>query len=128
MLWGLYAALQARTVGADLYYTREIAVAYWLVHLKLPTIYEAHAVPKRAQKMLLAQLALNEKLILVAVLTSFIKERFVNIGFSTAKVVVHPDGADLSLFAGLPSKGKCRELLRLPQHRPMMATLVDSER
>jgi glycosyltransferase involved in cell wall biosynthesis len=120
MLWGLYAALKARTVGADLYYTREIAVAYWLVRLKLPTIYEAHAVPKRAQKMLLAQLASQRKLILVAVLTSFIKERFVKLGFPAEKVVVHPDGADLSLFAGLPSKQKCRELLGLPQHRPII--------
>jgi glycosyltransferase involved in cell wall biosynthesis len=120
MLWGLYAALKARRLGADLYYTRDVAVAYWLVRFKLPTVYEAHAIPKRAQKMLLVQLASQRKLIFVAVLTSFIKEQLLKIGFPVEKIVVHPDGADLSLFANLPNKEKCRQILGLPQSRPII--------
>jgi hypothetical protein len=38
-LWELYAALVARAEGADLYYTRNIWIAYWLMKCGLPTVY-----------------------------------------------------------------------------------------
>jgi glycosyltransferase involved in cell wall biosynthesis len=120
LLWGLHAALKARREGADLFYTRDIATAYGLLQLNLPTIYEAHVVPKRAQRVLLQNLAANPSLKLVVVLTGFIKKRFLEIGFSPDRIAVCPDGADLSLFSHLPGTRDCRRRLGLPEDRPII--------
>lgn len=117
LLWGLYSVLAARREKADLYYTRDSAVAFWLVRLGLPTVYEVHVVPKRAQRGLLHRIARHPALRLVVVLTSFIKERVVEMGFPIEKVVVLPDGVDLSLFVDLPGREECRGCLGLPQDR-----------
>jgi glycosyltransferase involved in cell wall biosynthesis len=118
MLWGLYAALKVRHEQADLfYYTRDSQIAYWLVRLGLATVYEAHVVPKRGQRWLLKRIAHHRNLRLVVVLTSFIKQRFVEMGFPTEKVIVLPDAVDVSLFENLPSKEKCRQRLDLPIDR-----------
>src|SRR5207253_2377078 len=94
-LWSLYAALGARGEKADLYYTRDVSVAYWLLRLGLPTIYEEHAVPRRAQRGLLRRIACHPELRLVVALTSFITKSFLQLGFSDEKDVVLPDGVDL---------------------------------
>ncbi len=117
LLWGLYAALVARKEKADLYYTRNIEIAFWLVWMGLPTVYEAHVVPKGGRRRFLRRIAFRPALRLVVVLTSFIKERFVELGFPAEKGIVLPDGVDLSLFEGLPSKEECRRRLGLPLDR-----------
>ena len=117
LLWGRYAARKAAQEGADLYFTRDATIAYWLVRMGLPTVYEAHVVPKRAQRWFLKHLATCSQLRLVVVLTSFIRERFILMGFSPENVVVLPDGVDLSLFEELPTKEECRQALGLPLDR-----------
>jgi glycosyltransferase involved in cell wall biosynthesis len=117
LLWGLYAALVAGKEKADFYYTRNIEIAFWLVQVGLPTVYEAHVVPKRGRRWLLQRIARHPALRLVVVLTSFIGERLVGMGFPAQKVIVLPDGVDLSLFEGLPSKEECRRQLGLPSDR-----------
>jgi len=119
-LWGFYAAWVASKKKADLYYTRDITVAFWLVRLGLPTVYEAHAVPKRVQRQLLGGLIRQKALQRVVVLTSFIKKELVDMGFSAEKTIVQPDAVDLSLFADLPDKQRCRKRLRLPLDRPII--------
>lgn len=119
-LWGFYAAWVAGREKADLYYTRDSSVAFWLVRLGLPTVYEAHVVPKRGQRLLLRQLTQTSALQLVVVLTSFIKKEFVEMGFPTEKVIVQPDAVDLSLFVDLPDKQECRKRLGLPLDRPII--------
>jgi glycosyltransferase involved in cell wall biosynthesis len=120
LVWGFYATLVARKEGADLYYTRNSEVAYWLVKLGLPTVYEAHVVPKQGQRLLLQQIARHPALQLVVALTSFIKERFVSLGFPRGKIIVLPDGVDLRLFENLPSKEECRRQLEFPLDRPII--------
>lgn len=117
LLWGLYAVLIARKEKADIYYTRDGEIAYWLIQFGLPTIYEAHVVPKRAQRWLLQRIARSSALRFVVVLTSFIREQFIKIGLASEKVIVLPDGVDLSLFENLPSKEESRRRLGLPQDR-----------
>lgn len=117
LLWGLYAALMARKERADLYYTRNIEIAFWLVQMGLPTVYEAHVVPQGGRRRFLRRIAFRPALRLVVVLTSFIKKRFVGLGFPAEKVIVLPDGVDLSLFEELPSKEQCRQRLELPLDR-----------
>jgi hypothetical protein len=55
-IWGYYAASVARQFRADLYYTRDATIAYWLVRMGLPTVYEAHVAPNRGQKWLLRKI------------------------------------------------------------------------
>jgi glycosyltransferase involved in cell wall biosynthesis len=117
LLWGLYAALVARKEKADLYYTRNIEIAFWLVWMGLPTVYEAHVVPKQVRRWLLQRIARHPALRLVVVLTSFIKERFVELGFLAKKVIVLPDAVDLSLFEDLLNQEECRRRLGLPSDR-----------
>jgi len=120
LFWGLYAVLSARNETAHLYYTRDSEIAYWLVRLGLPTVYEAHVVHKGGQRWLLKRIACSSELRLVVVLTSYIKKGFVEMGFPAEKIVVLPDGVDLSLFEGLPSKEECRRRLNLPEDHPII--------
>jgi glycosyltransferase involved in cell wall biosynthesis len=120
LIWGLYAVLIARKERADCYYTRDSAIAYWLVRLGLPTVYEAHVVPRRGQYFLLKSIARSAAIRLVIVITSFIRERFLAIDFPPEKVMVLPDGVDLSLFENLSSKEECRQHLGLPEDRPII--------
>jgi glycosyltransferase involved in cell wall biosynthesis len=117
LLWGFYAARAARREGGNPYYTRDVAVAYWLGRLGCTIVYEAHVVPKRAQRWLLQQIIQQPALRLVVVLTSFIKEAFVQMGCPAEKILVLPDAVDLSLFKDLPTKQECRGQLGLPLNR-----------
>ena len=120
LVWGLYAAWCAHREGADLYYTRESSATFWLVRRGLPTVYEGHVVPKHAQRWLLTRTAGHPALRLAVVLTSFIKQRFIDLGFPASKVRVLPDGVDLSLFDKLPSREACRGRLGLPLDRAVI--------
>ena len=120
LIWSWYASRKARTEKADIYYTRDITVIYWLVRFGLPTVYEAHFVPKGVQRQLLQKAAWSSSLQLVVVLTSYIKQGFVEMGFSEDKTIVLPDGVDLSLFDNLPSQIECRQRLGLPLDQPII--------
>jgi glycosyltransferase involved in cell wall biosynthesis len=120
LLWGLYAAWISRSKKADIYYTREITIAFWLILLGLPTVYESHVVPQRGQRWLLYRIAKHPKLQRVVVLTSFIRDQFVEMGFPNEKLIVLPDSVDLSLFEALPAKEECRLRLGLPKDRPIV--------
>jgi glycosyltransferase involved in cell wall biosynthesis len=120
LLWGLYAAIIARKEKADLYYTRESSVAFWLVQMGLPTVYEAHSVPNRGQRVLLQWIAQKPALRFVVAVTSFIKERFIGRSFAAKRVLVFPDGVDLRLFEDLPCQKACRQRLHLPLDRTII--------
>jgi glycosyltransferase involved in cell wall biosynthesis len=92
-------------------------VAFWLLRWGLPTVYEAHVVPKQGQRWLLQHMARHPALRLMVVLTSCMRERFVEMGFPAQKVAVFPDGVDVALFEDLPSREACRRRLELPRHR-----------
>jgi len=120
LMWSLYASVDARRRRADVYYTRDTVVAFWLLRLGLPTIYEEHVVPKKGQIWLLRRIMRHPALEVVVVLTSFIKERLISLGFSKEKILVLPDGVDLALFSTLPTKQACRTQLGLEPNRPII--------
>jgi glycosyltransferase involved in cell wall biosynthesis len=120
LLWGLYAAIVARKEKADLYYTRESSVAFWLAQMDLPTVYEAHNVSNGRQRILLQRIAQKPALRLVVAVTSFIKERFIERRFPAERVLVFPDGVDLGLFEDLPCQEACRQQLHLPLDRSII--------
>ena len=120
MFWTLYAAVVARREHADLYFTRESNVAYWLTRLGMPTVFEAHMIPKRAQRRLVELFCRKPALRLVVTLTSFAKDRFHEIGVPEEKIVVRPSGVDLGLYDQLPSREDCRRRLGLPESEPIV--------
>lgn len=120
LIWGLFAALKARKKAADLYYTRDVAVAFWLTRFSLPTVFEGHTMPKRGQKWLLRRIVGHPQLRLIVLLTPFLKERYAELGFDRERLAVLPDAVDLSLFNKLPSKAKCRLQLNLSSSIPII--------
>jgi glycosyltransferase involved in cell wall biosynthesis len=117
LLWGLYAVWVARRMKAELYYTRDTSIAFWLGVLNLAFVYEAHGLPKRGQRWLLQKIARFSALQGVVVLTSFLQKGLVELGFAPEKVLVQPDGVNLSLFTHLPAQPACRQQLQLPIDR-----------
>ena len=117
LMWALYVAIAARKEKADLYFTRDSHIAYWLVRLGLPTIYEAHLAPKRGQRRLLTAISNKPMLKLVVALTDSIREELFYLGFPHEKIIVQGHGVDLSLFHDLPPRRECRSRLDLPLGR-----------
>lgn len=120
ILWALYAVLEAKKEKADLYFTRDLTVAFWLTKLGLPTICEVHTIPKKVTKWFLQQLKNNGNLKLLVVLTSFLKKELIGLGFSDQNIHIAPDSVDLLLFKNLPTKQECRQKLGLPEHRKII--------
>lgn len=83
-------------------------------------MYEAHVVPKRAQRWLLRRMAGQPPLMLVVALTSFIKRAFEEMGTPREKVIVVPEGVNLSRFACIPTPEECRRQLGLPIDRAII--------
>jgi glycosyltransferase involved in cell wall biosynthesis len=121
MLWGLSAAVIARFVGAQVHVTQDTSIAFWLVLLRLPTVYESHdAVPLRARRALLKLIAHRASLRRVVALTPHIRERLVQLGVPAIKIAVLPNGVDLALFERTGDRLRCREELALPIDRPII--------
>ena len=119
-LWGYFAARQAARSAADLYYTRDVTIAYWLTRLRLPTVYEAHAVPGGRERRLCQAVLAAPSLRAAIVLTSLIRERFLALGAPPAITWVEPSAVDLAAFADLPSKAEARAKLNVPDDRPIV--------
>ena len=118
--WARTAAAAARGRPADLYHTRSEHIAFWLTRMGLPTVYEVHTVPRRLGRRLMTGVAARDSTRLVAVLTSFIKTRLIELGFPEERIEVLPDGVDLNMFEGTPEKDDCRRRLGLPLDRPIV--------
>lgn len=114
LLWGLRAAIYARKEKAQINYTRDVAIAYWLTRIGLPTIFEAHSIPARARLWLFNGLSRSSSLLRVVALTSFLGERLTKLGILKEKIVIAPDAVDPDDFANLPSPVLCRKQLGLP--------------
>jgi glycosyltransferase involved in cell wall biosynthesis len=119
-LWGRYAARCAAQRGADLFYTRDVMLAYWLTRLGLPTVYEAHAVPGGRERSLCQTVLAAPSLRAAVVLTSSIRASFLTLGAPPAITQVEPSAVDLRWFAGLPSQAEARAQLGVPDDRPVV--------
>ena len=117
LLWGLAASLKARREAADIYYTRDSALAFWLLALKLPTVLESHVPPRSVNAWLLRLMSASPNLKGIVALTSFIKGRFEQLGFEQKKIAVCPDAVDLNSFKSLPGTSECRKRTGLPGER-----------
>jgi len=120
LLWGLFAACKARKEEADLWYTRDVTVAFWLVRLGLPTVFEGHNMHQGGQHWLLRRIVGHPQLRFIVLLTSYLKANFAKLGFDQERLAVFPDGVDLSLFHDLPDKAECRRQLNLSGDLPII--------
>lgn len=115
LLWSLWAVRYARRYRADLFYTRDIPIAFWLTQLGMPSVFEMHSIPAGIQDILLKRISHQKSLKLTAALTGFIKERLVKRGFAEERIIVLPDAVDPGVFAVHMSKEECRRRVGLPE-------------
>jgi glycosyltransferase involved in cell wall biosynthesis len=120
MLWSAVAARRAARSSADLFFTRDVPVAYSLARLGRPTVLELHSVPRGARRLLLMRLARSRALRGVVTLTSFSKADLMPLGFAGVPIAVMPDGVDLECFGDAPSSAECRQRLGLPAGTPLV--------
>lgn len=120
LVWGWYAAGQARRLNADIYYTRDITVAFWLTLAGMPAVFEVHDIPRGMQQWFLKKTGQRKSLRQVFVLTAFLKERLAALGFPADHILVLPDAVDINLFSAPATRQECRRQLGLPQEAPVI--------
>ncbi len=116
----LWAKLSARRINADIYYTRDFEIANVLTQMNLPTVLEAHAVPKGRNYRVLEATVKRPSFRLGVVLTQFIRKALVEAGAPSSQVIVEPDAVDLSQFTDLPTTEEAKKQVGLPTDRPIV--------
>ncbi|MCP5101321.1 MAG: glycosyltransferase family 4 protein [Chloroflexi bacterium] len=119
-LWGWAATKQARRQNPTVYFTRDISIANVLTHQGLPTVFEAHAVPKGRMQSMLAQIVKRPSFRLGIALTHYISAALEQIGAPSNQMIVEPDAIDLDDYSNLPSRAEARQLLNLPQDKKIV--------
>jgi glycosyltransferase involved in cell wall biosynthesis len=119
----LFAVLYSLLKRGEITYSRDPQFLFVLGLIKpswRPRMYyEAHTFPgSRVGKRL--RLWLGKRIGGLIVITNKLKEVYIELGVSEEKILVAPDGVDLSLFEGLPEREKCRRRLGLPLDRPII--------
>ena len=109
--------LRQRDDGETGFYTRELWIALrlakWKRWKRLPNtvIFEAHTYPEGLRRHWMPEL---KHLDGVVVITRALKDRFVQAGVPSDKVLIAPDGVDLRLYKELPDQKEARRRLKLP--------------
>ncbi len=120
VIWGFLAVRAAKKERGDLYFTREITTAYWLVRLCLPAVCEIHTIPGALQKRLLCRIMKSPCLLRLIVLTSHLRDRIAALCRPGTQIDVLPDAVDLSFYKDLPSRDECRKMLGIPADRAVI--------
>lgn len=120
-LWTLFAVLGCRRGDGKVFFTRDVAFAYWLTLLGFPTALELHTIPKRFQRRLLQAIASRKSLRHVFPLTEQMQQRLVDdFGADPDHVTVLPDAVDLEVFGEDEARDACREKCGLPRDRKIV--------
>jgi glycosyltransferase involved in cell wall biosynthesis len=118
--WGVGAAFLARVRSADLYLTRSVEIAFWLIRMRLPTLFEIHQPLPRHGERLLSAIARRRSMRGVIGVTTHLGDYVVSLGVPSTKVLVRPSGVDLSRFVPVRDRTECRRQLGLPLDRPII--------
>jgi glycosyltransferase involved in cell wall biosynthesis len=111
----------ARRDRADLYFTTDVDVAFWLTLINAPIMWECHRVPHRVGRVELRRVFASRSLCGVVALTAITREELAELGMPTDRALVVGEGVDLPVYDRLPSRHRCREVLGLPRDRPIVA-------
>jgi len=101
---------------ADIIYSRDSFILFWLSFFKKNLVYEAHTFPKN---FFLYKRAFR-KVKAIIVITKKLKEFFIQNGISKNKILVASDGVDLEKFNINISKEEARKKLNLPFHKKIV--------
>lgn len=113
-LWGMAAAIKARKEKADLYYTRDISIAWWLALFRMPSAFEAHADPGRLEKKLLPFILKKPNFKALVLMAALLKPVYERLGISACKMILSHHGFSSDLFSDIPDQKDCRKKLGLP--------------
>lgn len=119
LLFTIVAVFHMWKADADLYVTREWPVAYLLVKLGLPTVFEIHklrgsAFSDRGRRMI-GSLGTNDALKTVVTLTNPTADGLAKLGIPREKIHVDPDAVDIEKYDDPLSKSEARDEVDLPQ-------------
>jgi glycosyltransferase involved in cell wall biosynthesis len=118
---GARVAPLARRSSADLYFTTDVDVAFWLTLTGAPTMWECHRVPRRLGRYELARVLRSPSLLGVVPLTTITSDELVALGMRGDRALVLAEGVDLAAYEPLPAPHRCRAQLGLPVERPIVA-------
>jgi glycosyltransferase involved in cell wall biosynthesis len=94
---------------ADAVYSRDALVLLQYILLGRPLIFEAHAKPSFASRIV-AKRARR-----IIVISHGLKEAYERVGVRSEKIIVAPDAVDARLFDHAPERAEARALVGLPQ-------------
>lgn len=117
-LWfAIAVAVRYRLRPADLHVTRDWLVAYVFVLAGLPTVFEIHKTAglsfSERGRLAIGRVADRQALRGVVTLTEPTADGLEALGIPAEKILVTPDGVDLSAYEDLPGKDRARERLGL---------------
>lgn len=117
----LYVA--RRKSSYDLVFSRNILFAMLSARvLGMPTIYDAHHPPDSRASRSAFMLIKNSKLLLKFVaISEGIGKVFLELGLPEEKLILAPNGVDVSKFSSLGGKEEAREELGLPRERTIVS-------
>jgi len=117
LAFGLLSALYSRRHSADVYFTREWLVAWWLIRLGLPTVFEAHTVfePPAIGRKALSKLGHDSSLRLMIAVTQGIMRDLATSGVPRGKMIVLPDAVDIHHYEKPLTGTEARRKVGLPR-------------
>jgi glycosyltransferase involved in cell wall biosynthesis len=94
------AAQYLKDWGAELVFTRTFVLPKYSLDLGLPTIVETHGLPEgSADKEALFKRLEEDLFVGIVTISEALRDRYIAYGLPAEKILVAPDGADLSMFA-----------------------------
>lgn len=103
-----FASIYFLGVRGDAIYTRDKFAVFFLSFLKSNIFYEAHTmIPRLFFRRV-------KKVKGIISISRYIRESFINCSVTSGKILVAPDGVDLTEFGIKTSKEECRKRLDLP--------------
>jgi glycosyltransferase involved in cell wall biosynthesis len=118
---GARVAPLARRGCADLYFTTDVDVAFWLTLIGAPTMWECHRVPRRLGRHELRRMFRSPSMHGVVPLTTITRDELVALGMPEDRALVMGEGVDVAAYDALPMAHECRARLGLPVDRPIVA-------
>ncbi len=117
--WMFYRAVKKylKQMPADIYYTRDLPIAYWFSRHIRPLFYEIHTLPDTISKKYRAAWQRCQGLI---VISNGLKEELVRCGVAVSKILVAHDAVDVAKFQISATRQECREQLSLPRDQKMV--------
>lgn len=121
-LWAWLVVKIARNQGADLYFTREPMIAWWLSRLNLPTILEVHNYPSAyLDRLVLLKASSHDSVKLIISITEHLRRDLISLGISGTKTIVLHDGVDIERYNNCRiSKKEARHTLGLPLDKDLI--------